>query len=514
ARLTEATGRLAAGDFDVSLGQAGTRELDLLAASIDKMRQDLKQYVSKLRQSEALLSKSQQIGHIGSWELDLVADMLTWSDEVYRIFGVHPGEFTPSVATFLEAVHPDDREAVNAAYSESVSEGRDTYQIEHRLVRGDNGEVRFVIEKCEHFKEDTGGIVRSVGMVQDITERKRAEEALRQSEALLRKSQEIGHIGSWERDLVANRLTWSDEVYRIFGVVPGEFTPSVEAFFEAVHPDDREAVNAVYSESVREGRDIFEIEHRLVRGDNGEIRFVLEKCEHVKDAEGSIVRSVGMVQDITERKMAEDALRASLEEKTVLLKEIHHRVKNNLQIVSSLLNLQADQEKNEAALAALRDTQNRVRSMAMLHEMLYRTESLARVDFASYIEGLCAQLFHALSADPHRVRLDCRAAAVELGLDHAVPCGLLVNELVSNAIEHAFPEGRAGSITVELCRRADDRLVLTVADDGIGLPAGLDISHTSTLGLQLVRILTTQLKGTLDVKRGKGTAFHVTFPRR
>jgi two-component sensor histidine kinase len=212
--------------------------------------------------------------------------------------------------------------------------------------------------------------------------------------------------------------------------------------------------------------------------------------------------------------MAEDALRTSLDEKTALLREVHHRVKNNLQIVSSLLNLQADQEKSQPALAALRDTQTRVRSMALLHEMLYRTENLARINGAAYIEGLCAHLFHALGADPNRVRLDCRAAAVELGLDQAVPCGLIVNELVSNAIEHAFPEGRAGLITVELRRDADDRLALTVADDGAGFPAGFDFSRTSTLGLQLVRVLANQLKGVLRLERGRGAVFQVTFPGR
>ena len=152
----------------------------------------------------------------------------------------------------------------------------------------------------------------------EITKRKQAEESLRRSEERLNRAQEIAHLGSWELDLIDNRLIWSDEVYRIFGLEPQEFAATYEAFLDRVHPDDREAVDAAYSGSIRENRDVYEIEHRVIRKDTGEIRFVQERCQHFRDASGKIVRSIGMVHDITERKRAEEALRklnAELEER-------------------------------------------------------------------------------------------------------------------------------------------------------------------------------------------------------
>ncbi len=217
--------------------------------------------------------------------------------------------------------------------------------------------------------------------------------------------------------------------------------------------------------------------------------------------------------DITEHRRTEIALRAALDEKIALLKEIHHRVKNNLQIITSLLNLQARQVQSPTALAALQDTQGRIRSMALLHESLYLKGHLGWVDGAAYLTQLCAYLSGSFGLmTSGRVRLHHDLMPVALTFDQAVPCGLIVNELVSNAFKHAFPGERGGEIRVELHAETDGCLALAVIDDGVGLPPGLDLGHSDTLGLQLVVGLAQQLGATIGTQTDAGTRFQLTFP--
>ncbi|HEY6033074.1 MAG TPA: sensor histidine kinase, partial [Kofleriaceae bacterium] len=191
-----------------------------------------------------------------------------------------------------------------------------------------------------------------------------------------------------------------------------------------------------------------------------------------------------------------------LEQKQALLREIHHRVKNNLQLVSSLLNLQASRITDPAVAELFADSRNRVRSMALVHENLYRAGDFSRIPMATHIKALCAQLIRAYHVPD--VELVVEAGEMQLDMDRAVTCGLILNELVSNALKHAFPEGRRGTIRIDAGGN-----VLRVSDDGIGLPVGLDWGRADSLGIQLVRDLTAQLRGTLTVSRERGTVFTI-----
>jgi len=356
-----------------------------------------------------------------------------------------------------------------------------------------------------------GRLVSTDGVLSDVTQRKRVEDALRTSESRLIEAQRIGHIGSWEADLVTSKLAWTEEIYRIFELEHSVAGALYGEFRSRVHPEDRERVQRTFDESVQ-SKTPYDITHRLLMPD-GRIKHVRERAEHFYDSQGQPVRSAGTVQDITEQKRAEDAMRASLKEKTVLLKEVHHRVKNNLQIVISLLHLQAVRIKNPEALEAMQETANRVRSMALLHETLYLSESLARVNFGSYIEHICSHLFRSYGPKAARVKLELRLETVATNLDQSVSCGLIVNELVSNVLKHAFPDGRAGTITVELRALPQEQVVLKVADDGVGLPASFDIHQTGTLGHQLVFMLAEKLHGTVEVARERGTVFQIVFQK-
>jgi len=216
-------------------------------------------------------------------------------------------------------------------------------------------------------------------------------------------------------------------------------------------------------------------------------------------------------QEIADRMRAEKQIEASLKEKEVLLREIHHRVKNNLQVISSLLHLQSRGIQDKETLEIFRDSQNRVRSMALIHEKLYRSHDLARVDFAGYIRRLTSALIRSYRAHSAPVNLRVDASDICLPIDSAVPCGLIINELVSNSLKHAFVDGREGEIRVTLRSSADHQVTLVVSDNGVGFPEEVDFQNTKSLGLQLINTLTQQLAGTVELHRNGGTEFQIMF---
>ena len=217
-------------------------------------------------------------------------------------------------------------------------------------------------------------------------------------------------------------------------------------------------------------------------------------------------------QEIVERKRAQEQIRASLKEKEILLKEVNHRVKNNLQVISSLLRIQSRSIQDEKARQLFKESQSRVDSMSLIHEQLYQAKDLAKIDFAAYIEHLVTNLIHSYEITS-AVRLETAVDSVFLDLDMAIPCGLIINELVTNALKYAFPHGQDGQISVYLKADRNGRLTIVVKDNGIGLPEGFDFQQTKSLGLQLVFLLTNQLGGEITFNREPGTTFKIVLPK-
>jgi two-component sensor histidine kinase len=207
----------------------------------------------------------------------------------------------------------------------------------------------------------------------------------------------------------------------------------------------------------------------------------------------------------------EKKLRAALREKDTRLKEINHRVKNNIQIISSLLRLQAAEARDEKTSAILKTSQSRLRSISLIHEKLHQSPGLATVNLGDYVRDLSGQLFDLAAINPAAVRLEVRAQDIRMEAKKAVSCGLIINELVLNALKYAFPQGRTGTVRVEMERRPGARHKLVVSDDGVGLPAAVDPQKPERLGFQIVRDLVRQLDGRLEINRQAGTRFEITF---
>jgi two-component sensor histidine kinase len=247
-----------------------------------------------------------------------------------------------------------------------------------------------------------------------------------------------------------------------------------------------------------------------LRRRNGSTFHVLANANAAKEDSGRTIFE-GILTDITAQKENEGHLAAALAEKDVLLKEIHHRVKNNLQVISSLLNLQSRFLKHPDDVDLFKESQRRIRSMALIHEKLYQSKSLSRIEFASYARRLVESLLASNLRGAQPIGMKAELEEVYLDIQTAIPCGLIVNELVMNALKHAFPGGRGGTIKLGLRMDADGRVELTVGDDGVGLPPGLNVLAGDSMGMQIVTMLTQQLDGRLEIDRSPGALFRLTF---
>ncbi|WP_372743817.1 histidine kinase dimerization/phosphoacceptor domain -containing protein [Nostoc sp. C052] len=321
----------------------------------------------------------------------------------------------------------------------------------------------------------------------------------------------IAHVaidGSWL--LVNQRLC------NILGYTPEEL--QLLTFQDITHPDDLKADLKYFDQILADNIPTYSIEKRYFCKDSS-IVWVNVTVSLMRELSGEPKYFISVIEDISERQAAlrdrqqwEEQIQASLLEKEVLLKEIYHRVKNNLQVISSLLNLQSAYIKDEQDLIIFRQSQQRIESMALVHEKLYQSQDLAKINFGEYIRDLVASLFAAYEVNEDAIALIINIDdRVFLGLDTAIPCSLIIHELVSNSLKYAFPTGRNGTISINLKKDHKNQITLVVSDDGIGLPSNFDFKNIASLGWLLVDALSNQLSGNIKIQGDMGVEFHLTF---
>ncbi len=514
---------------DTKIAEAKLKEtLDNLESSVRERTAELQNACNSLRDSEKSLVEAQRMSHIGNWDWNIVAGKVYWSDELYRIFGLNPQESGLRYNEFLNYVHPDDRDYVNNAVKKSMDEI--FYSIDFRIISADGAE-RIVHAQNEVIFDKKNSPVRMRGIVQDITERKIAEQKIQQSEAKYRSFIENFKGIAFEADENFIPLFMHGTVEEITGFSEEEFILK-RPWKEIIHPED---LPRMYEESkkVKDYKDPCsgEIDFRMVHR-SGKIKWVHEIYQKIPGKNGNPDMYQGTIYDITERKEAEEAL-SNLE--TARQKEIHHRIKNNLQVISSLLDLQAEKFNNRECversevLEAFKESQDRVASIALIHEELYKGAETYKLNFSEYLNKLVENLFHTYKFANTDIRLNTDLEEnIFFDMDIAVPLGIIVNEIISNSFKHAFPDMGEGVIQIKLLRDKsrefmnkqlkseanvleNNDFTLTVSDNGVGISEGLDLEISDTLGIQLITTLVDQLDGNLVLKRNPGTEFVIRF---
>lgn len=475
----------------------------MILHDVDRDRREEVQAEENRRQEEMIRALISNIpGTVYRCQIGAPWRMMVMTGEIQNLSG-HPASrfLEEGGMAYADIVHPDDLPTVERIVAEGVERHR-PYQVEYRILHA-NGGVRWVFERGCAFFDLAGRPEWLDGVIMDITDRKVAEMALREQEQKVRSILRAAPAGI---GMVVHRVFREVNQYicDMTGYTRDELVGRNARMLYESDAEYERVGRVKYEQIARTGTG--SIETRWQRKDGTIVDLILSSTpiDPANMDEGVTFTAL----DITERKAAEIQVQASLREKEVLLKEIHHRVKNNLQIISSLLSLQMSGITDPLTLEMFRESQNRVRSMALVHEKLYRAESLANVDFGEYIRALISTLMRSYARPGISCRVD--ADGIRLGVDLAIPCGLILNELVSNALKHAFTGRDTGSIAVRVARTPDGLLRMTVQDDGVGHRFGPAWATAPSMGTTLIRSLTEQVGGTMVMTTGPGTCFTLT----
>jgi len=474
-------------------------------AELEKREIEYEQIETKLRESEEKYRTLTESSLTGIF-IHQDGKYIFVNDKFAEIHGYKPEELIGKDPLIL--IHPDDRKTLKQV-SLKRQKGRVVSQrYEIRKIRKDGKTIWCeTIATLIRYK----GRPAIMGNVIDITQRKQAEENLRESEKIFKSITASAQDGIIMIDNGGNILYWNKAAQRIFGYTEKEAIGKEMHIF---------LVPKKYHKAYRKGFSKFKktghgpvigktLELSAIRKDG--VKFPIELSVSAMRIRGKW-HSIGIVRDITQRKQAEEQIKAALKEKEVLLREIHHRVKNNMQIVSSFLRLQSRYTKDKQILDIFKASQSRIESMAFIHEKLYQSKDLTRIDFTDYVNTLVRNLFTTYGVSTARIKLNIDIKPVSLPLDKAIPCGLIINELVSNSLKYAFPANKQGEIKIALHPTNENELELIVSDNGISMPEDIDFRNTESLGLHLVTILAKdQLRGKIKLNRTGGTEFKIKF---
>ena len=432
----------------------------------------------------------------------------------------------------MDHVHPEDRAYVNNAVKQALN-GK-PFSIDFRIISADR-EEHIVHEQGEVIFDEKNIPVRLKGTIQDVTENRLAQQKIKQSEERYRSFIENFKGIAFQADENFIPVFLQGTVEEITGYTEEEFMLK-QPWKDIIHPEDLPRIYK-QEEKIRNSQinAYGEIDFRIIRRD-GKIKWVHEIYQKIPGDSRNPDKYQGAIYDITDRKEAEETL-AKIEK--IRIKEIHHRIKNNLQVISSLLDLQIEKFSHlnvcrvSDVTRAFMESQNRVISMALIHEELYKGDNIDTLDFAAYLRKLTEDLFRSYNLRDNDINLKLNLEQIYLGMDTAIPLGIIVNELISNSFKHAFPAGRKGEIAINLSRtenltsqneifdlnkdykdfkkRNRFDFVLNVSDNGKGISEELDLENVDSLGLQLVNILVEQIDGRIVLNRDQGTYFNIWF---
>ncbi len=511
-----------------------TRENESLREQLARLeaRQENQGSIEKaLHESEERLRLSLEATQDGVWDWDIAADSGSFTSHCYTMLGYQHNEFSAAFNSWAQITHTDDCDALMLSFHRHLATG-EKFAGEVRM-KHKSGEWHWILTRGKVIKRDREGKpLRMIGTFTDIHERKKAEEELRKyrehlEELVAQRTAELESANQVLKDAEHRYRTVADFTYdweswesrensylyvspsceHITGHTAEEFLGNPRLMSTLILPEDRK-IWAHHQKATHAHREMQEIQFRITRRD-GEIRWIEHVCRPVLDSQGNFSGVRSSNRDITGRKHTEEQLHASLSEKEVLLREIHHRVKNNLSMVASLLALQAGKFKDPLLKEALKESQNRVRSIALIHEKLYQAGTIAKLDFVLYIKSIVAILFKSYAREG--ITFTISSGSIYLPPNTAIPLALVTNELVSNALKYAFPGEGQGVVDIDIAAAGTGSVVMTIRDDGIGLPKDLDFRKPPSLGLELVTMLVSQISGTLQMSRDKGTTFTITF---